>query len=58
MRIVIIGGGHFPVVNIILAILEKNPSDQIFVLDDNLNNFPFELKKNPQSNSLARNSKR
>lgn len=48
MRIVIIGGRYFPTVNIIFALLEKNPTDQIFVLDDNLNNFPSELKKNPQ----------
>lgn len=48
MRIVIIGGGHFPAVNILFAILEKNPSDQIFVLDNNLNNLPLEIKENPR----------
>ena len=46
MRIVIIGGGHFPLINIIFSILEKNPSDQIFVLDNNLNNLSSELKDN------------
>jgi nucleoside-diphosphate-sugar epimerase len=48
MRIVIIGGGHFPTVNILFSLLEKNPAEQIFVLDDNLKNLPVELKKNPQ----------
>ncbi len=48
MRIVIIGGGHFPAVNILSTLIEKNPVDQIFVLDDNLNNLPFDLKKNPR----------
>jgi len=36
------------VANILFALLEKNPTDQIFVLDDNLNNLPFELKRNPR----------
>ena len=48
MRIVIIGGNHFPAVNILLDIAERNPASQIFILDNNPNDLPLELKENPQ----------
>ncbi|MBU1630635.1 MAG: NAD-dependent epimerase/dehydratase family protein, partial [Candidatus Omnitrophica bacterium] len=47
-RIVLIGGVPFPAINIIYSLLEKNSSDQVLVLNDNLDNFPFELKENPR----------
>ncbi|MCK4905896.1 NAD-dependent epimerase/dehydratase family protein [bacterium] len=48
MRIVLIGGVPFPAINIIYSLLEKNSSDQVLVLNNNLDNFPFELKENPR----------
>jgi len=48
MRIVLIGGAPFPAINIIHSILEKNLSDQVLVLNENPNVFPFGLKENPR----------
>ena len=48
MRIVIIGGNHFPAINIALSVLEKNPSDQILILDNNLNKTLSEFSENPR----------
>ncbi len=48
MRIVLIGGMPFQAVNIVSSILEKNSSVQILALNNNTNDFPAEIKENPQ----------
>ncbi len=48
MRIVLIGGYPFPAINIIYSFLGRNSSDQVFLLDKDLNKFPAELKENPR----------
>jgi len=48
MRIALIGGMPFPAVNIVSSILEKNPSIQVLILNNNTDDFPAEIKDNPQ----------